>query len=218
MRLGSARHLGEDPTGTWTLTITDEIVGADPVHELIDSLDAWSIKVYGHGEGFDPEKRKPTIDSVQAGPEDLTVLWSAPLQGDAPDTYKVQWKEHAGSWENPKRSFRGNADGPPGPVLHHRRAYRGRRVPRPGHRRERPPGRSDDFGRSDRDSHRQPSRDRSAHHSRHSPGGQDSDSGYIGASPTRTGRAARTTATSGSPTTGMEMRTYPAPRERPTPR
>ncbi len=42
LRFGSARHLGEDPSGIWTLRLTDEI--ADSVGSLI----RWAIRVYGH--------------------------------------------------------------------------------------------------------------------------------------------------------------------------
>ena len=41
-RFGSARHLGEDPTGQWTLRLTDHFP------EFEGTLRAWSIKVYGH--------------------------------------------------------------------------------------------------------------------------------------------------------------------------
>ena len=41
-RFGSARHLGEDPNGQWTLRLTDHFP------EFGGALRAWSIKVYGH--------------------------------------------------------------------------------------------------------------------------------------------------------------------------
>ena len=41
-RFGSARHLGEDPNGQWTLRLTDHFP------ELEGTLRSWSIKVYGH--------------------------------------------------------------------------------------------------------------------------------------------------------------------------
>ena len=44
-RFGSARHLGEDPSGEWTLKLTDHLAGQE------GSIRWWSIKVYGHGEG-----------------------------------------------------------------------------------------------------------------------------------------------------------------------
>jgi subtilisin-like proprotein convertase family protein len=42
IRFGSAKHLGEDPNGQWTLRMTDRIRFGT------GTLDSWSIKVYGH--------------------------------------------------------------------------------------------------------------------------------------------------------------------------
>ena len=53
-RFGSAKHLGEDPNGVWTLRITD-------VYRLgIGFLESWSVKVYGHTEAPD-ENLPPTF-------------------------------------------------------------------------------------------------------------------------------------------------------------
>ncbi len=41
-RFGSAKHLGEDPNGTWTLRVADELASDQ------GTLTSWSIKVYGH--------------------------------------------------------------------------------------------------------------------------------------------------------------------------
>ena len=41
-RFGSARHLGEDPNGTWTLRITDQFKVGTGI------LESWGITVYGH--------------------------------------------------------------------------------------------------------------------------------------------------------------------------
>ncbi len=41
-RFGSARHLGEDPNGTWTLRITDRFRFGTGI------LESWGITVYGH--------------------------------------------------------------------------------------------------------------------------------------------------------------------------
>ena len=69
-RLGSARHLGEDPNGEWQLRITDRI----PV--VVGTLRSWSLKVYGHEAVPGP----PTVNSPTAGPGSLMVTWSAPDQ------------------------------------------------------------------------------------------------------------------------------------------
>ena len=69
VRFGSAKHLGEDPAGDWTLRITDYVHGGAAV-----TLNAWSLKVYGHRES----PAAPAIDTVAAGGESLAVTWTAP--------------------------------------------------------------------------------------------------------------------------------------------
>ena len=69
-RLGSAKHLGEDPNGEWKLRITDHIPVADGI------LESWSITVYGHEQKVGPA----TIDSVDAVDQSLVVAWSVPEQ------------------------------------------------------------------------------------------------------------------------------------------
>ena len=81
-RFGSARHLGEDPNGQWTLVFTDRI----PIVE--GTLESWSLTIYGHG----PTPGPPTVDSVTAGPGSLTVAWTAPGQtgGTAVTAYDLR--------------------------------------------------------------------------------------------------------------------------------
>ena len=73
-RLGSARHLGEDVGGKWTLRLSDRLV----VHH--GTFRSWSIKAYGHGltPGYPPA---PTATS---GMRTLTIDWDAPT--DTGDT------------------------------------------------------------------------------------------------------------------------------------
>ena len=66
--LGSARHLGEDPEGTWTLTVRDPSLPDD------GTLTAWSLTIYGHGL----KPRHPAIASVGPGNTYLTIGWTAP--------------------------------------------------------------------------------------------------------------------------------------------
>ena len=67
-RLGSAKHLGENPNGVWTLRITDHInVGEG-------TFDGWTITIYGH----ERTPGAPTVDSITADMESLTVAWQAP--------------------------------------------------------------------------------------------------------------------------------------------
>lgn len=67
-RFGSARHLGEDPNGEWTLRITDRI------HAGEGTLESWDISVYGHA----PEPDAPAVSSVSPKPGALDVTWTAP--------------------------------------------------------------------------------------------------------------------------------------------
>ncbi len=69
VRLGSAKHLGEDPAGDWTLRITDHVHGGAAAR-----LNAWNLTVYGHRTS----PAAPAIDAVAAGGESLSVAWTAP--------------------------------------------------------------------------------------------------------------------------------------------
>ena len=53
-RFGSARHLGEDPNGVWTLRITDRYRFG------IGSIESWGITVYGHSSA-DVENPPPSF-------------------------------------------------------------------------------------------------------------------------------------------------------------
>ena len=67
-RFGSAKHLGEDAAGEWTLSVTDKI----RVDE--GTLHSWKLTAYGHGyiPGF------PGIRVTVSGDGTITVLWEAP--------------------------------------------------------------------------------------------------------------------------------------------
>ncbi len=67
-RLGSARHLGEDAAGTWTLRVTDEANGRS------GTLHSWELTVYGHGLMPDA----PDVTSAATGAAALTINWNAP--------------------------------------------------------------------------------------------------------------------------------------------
>ena len=68
-RFGSARHLGEDPNGKWTLRVTDRIHAGEGV------LDSWDITIHGHA----PTPAEPAVDLVTARPGSLAVSWNAPV-------------------------------------------------------------------------------------------------------------------------------------------
>ena len=74
-RLGSARHLGESAGGTWTLRITDAANGST------GTFKSWKLTAYGHRS----TPAAPTIDSIAAGSESLTVAWTAPSNTGASD-------------------------------------------------------------------------------------------------------------------------------------
>ena len=76
LRLGSARHLGENPEGAWKLRVFDRVTGSTP-----GTLKSWSLTVYGHRS----TPAAPAIDSVTAGSESLTVTWTAPTNTGASD-------------------------------------------------------------------------------------------------------------------------------------
>ena len=73
-RFGSARHLGENATGTWTLRVTDEF-GND-----VGTLKSWSLKIYGHGSTAGaPVVTTTAVDRA------LAVDWMAPDDTGDPD-------------------------------------------------------------------------------------------------------------------------------------
>ena len=67
-RFGSARHLGEDAAGEWTLRIKD----LD--RRWSGMLMSWGLTIYGHG--FVPGE--PDIDAITPGGGTLAIEWEAP--------------------------------------------------------------------------------------------------------------------------------------------
>ena len=67
-RFSSAKHLGEDAAGEWTLTVTDRI--------RLDegTLHSWKLTAYGHGYG----PGFPGISRAVPGDSTITVSWEAP--------------------------------------------------------------------------------------------------------------------------------------------
>ena len=78
-RFGSAKHLGEDPDGAWTLRVADELASDQ------GTLTSWSIKVYGH--------RDPAPDLVVEPP---TVSHSNPVAG-TPFTLRATVRNQGGA-------------------------------------------------------------------------------------------------------------------------
>ena len=131
-RFGSAAHLGEDPSGVWTLRVTDHFeeleITSRPAGWSLGKIKGWSIKVYGHGLGVAP----PSIlilpqdqdwhdvpeSAAPSSPQDLvvipgdgrlTVKWLPSDEEDSPPVtaYKVQWKRGAQGWDTPGDVFEG---------------------------------------------------------------------------------------------------------------
>ncbi len=67
-QFGTAKHLGENGAGEWTLRISDHVKLDD------GTLRAWEITMYGHGDG----PGFPEIDTATPGARSVTVEWTAP--------------------------------------------------------------------------------------------------------------------------------------------
>ena len=67
-RFGSAKHLGEDAAGEWTLRITDHY------SEDTGTLKSWKLTAYGHAL----KPGAPDIDEVFPASGGFTVTWKAP--------------------------------------------------------------------------------------------------------------------------------------------
>ena len=73
-RFGSAKHLGENPAGTWTLRLRDAR------HQNTGTLHAWSLTVYGHRTA----PGAATLAALTPGAGSLAAVWTAPTTPAAP--------------------------------------------------------------------------------------------------------------------------------------
>ena len=95
-RFGSARHLGENAAGTWTLRVSDQL------NLDTGTLKSWKLKVYGHGFMPGYVQAEPAVP----GPGALTVSWTAPVDtgGLAITSYDLRYiledDLSAGAWTN----------------------------------------------------------------------------------------------------------------------
>ena len=97
VRLGAAKHLGENPNGLWTLRVTDKVD-----NDLSGTLESWTIKVYGHR--LTPAM--PTLDTVTPSGNTMTIAWSAPAvdRGTGVTSYDLRYipatadKTDSSSW------------------------------------------------------------------------------------------------------------------------
>ncbi len=85
VRFGSAKHLGENPAGTWTLRLRDA------AHNDTGTLNSWSLTVYGHRS----TPGAPTLASLTPGYNSLAVAWTAPTNpgASAVTSYDVRYIE-----------------------------------------------------------------------------------------------------------------------------
>ena len=88
IRLGSAKHLGENPNGAWTLRVTDRVN-----NDKSGALEGWGITVYGHR----PTPSVPRAVSVTPGAETLTITWEQPeLTRGAIGSYDLRYTRSGG--------------------------------------------------------------------------------------------------------------------------
>ena len=84
-RFGSARHLGEDPAGTWTLQVSDDRSGG-----AVGTLNGWCLTIYGH-------RLRPGPPQVTGIPGNgiLTVNWQPPANSGASEIagYELRYIE-----------------------------------------------------------------------------------------------------------------------------
>ena len=83
IRFGSAKHLGENPDGEWTLRITDELLT-----DWDGTLKNFRLKVYGHT----PAPGSVATPSATTVGDALRVTWTAPGASTAPaNSYDVRY-------------------------------------------------------------------------------------------------------------------------------
>ena len=97
-KLGSSKHLGEDPAGVWTLKLADAVTGGQ-----FSGVESWNLKVYGHRStpGAPVDACTALVSSGKAA-----VFWSEPanagasavtaydvrhIAGDASDKSDSEW-------------------------------------------------------------------------------------------------------------------------------
>ncbi len=143
-RFGSAKHLGEDPSGEWTLGISDTASG-DEEAEYTGTLHSWSIRVYGHGKGDTvSDFAKEAIPKVLAftgtiphktygNGSTVTLILPEATGGNTPYTYSLTDNDNSGQlslhsgldWNDDTRTISGTLRvrliGPDG---HIRRGYK----------------------------------------------------------------------------------------------
>ena len=86
-RFGSAKHLGEDPNGTWMLKVVDEESGNSGTFE------DWSITVYGHGF---------SVRAVSTGLTTATAtVWQHNPDSESRTVYLRHSDDDGATWSTP---------------------------------------------------------------------------------------------------------------------
>ena len=93
-RSGSARHLGENPNGEWTLRLTDHFP------TLGGTLASWTLRVYGHSETATAPGAPTGLTATANGQIQIDLLWSAPSDngGSAITGYRIEVSEDNANW------------------------------------------------------------------------------------------------------------------------
>ena len=102
-RFGSAKHLGEDAAGEWTLRVTDHHAGDT------GTLRSWKLTAYGHGL----KPGSPDIDELYPASGGFTITWKVPsdtgqgsisaydvryIRSDAADKADGNWTVQDNAW------------------------------------------------------------------------------------------------------------------------
>ena len=95
-RFGSARHLGENPNGEWTLRLADHF----PIYG--GNLDSWRIKIYGHSPVGDVPGPPANLTATANGETQIDLSWSAPSNpGGFPIAgYRIEVSEDSPIWND----------------------------------------------------------------------------------------------------------------------
>ena len=93
-RFGSARHLGENANGEWTLRLTDHF---PPLGGILSS---WTLTVYGHSKATAVPGAPTNLRATANGETQIDLLWSEPSDsGGSPIVgYRIEVSEDDSSW------------------------------------------------------------------------------------------------------------------------
>ena len=84
-RFGSARHLGEDPSGIWKLEVADRLASNE------GRLESWSLKIYGHSNNQEASG-EPSITGIPQVGAVLTAMIGGITDGNGLNTANYAWQ------------------------------------------------------------------------------------------------------------------------------